>query len=85
MDAQQLTKDRRDTHGDWKEQSTLADELITSVMRSKNWWDMPAYKRIAILMILTKVSRACTGDAGADDHWDDMGGYARLGKQGHDQ
>jgi hypothetical protein len=85
MDAQQLTKVRKNTHGDWKEQSALADQLIHTTISSTNWYNMEPYQRIALVMILTKVSRICTGDASEPDHWDDLGGYARLGKQGHDE
>lgn len=85
MDAQQLTKARKSTHGDWKAQSELADRLIHTTTSSINWHDMEPYQRIALVMILTKISRICTGDPNEPDHWDDMGGYARLGKQGHDE
>lgn len=85
MDAQHLTQTRRATHGDWKEQSRMADDFLNLLENSRNWKTMAPYQRIALLMILTKVSRIATGNADEDDHWDDIGGYARLGKQGHDQ
>jgi hypothetical protein len=34
-------------------------------------------------MIAVKISRILTGDAGEPDHWDDIQGYAHLGKAGH--
>jgi len=85
MDAQQLTKVRKNTHGDWKEQSALADEFISAAFCSENWNDMQPYQRIAILMILTKISRICTGDFNEPDHWQDLAGYAVLGEKGHDE
>lgn len=81
--AQALTQERRKTHGDWLEQAQLCDDTLGVWERSRNWNLLPAYKRMALMNIAQKVSRILSGDFNADDHFDDIGGYAHLGNGGH--
>lgn len=82
-DAKVLTSVRREQHGDWKEQSLTANELKKAAHEGSGWHDMSASQQEAVDMILTKVSRIVTGNPYHQDHWDDIGGYALLGAQGH--
>jgi len=83
--AAALTGERKNQHGDWISQATCADDLIAVAQKQIGWPKMPPYKRQAILMSLVKISRALNGDAFHEDHWDDLAGYAYLGKTGHGQ
>lgn len=78
-----LINQRRETHGDWKEQATLSHDLKSMVHRSRQWNVMEKHQREALDMIMTKVSRICTGNPNEVDHWNDIAGYATLGKEGH--
>lgn len=77
-----LTNERKNQHGNWEDQSGTANSLKKAV-RTPGWNKMNHMQQEAIDMILTKVSRIVTGDPSHADHWDDIAGYAYLGKGGH--
>lgn len=78
-----LVQERKKQHGNWIDQSRLSHQLKETMRRSKNWSMLEHHQAEALDMIATKISRILTGDAGYADHWDDIGGYALLGKGGH--
>jgi len=80
-----LTTERKSTHGDWMQQSRLANELKGVMRGIGNWNDLLPHQQEALDMIATKMSRACCGNPSEPDHWDDIAGYAFLGKGGHKQ
>lgn len=80
--AKELTTEREKTHGDWKKQahcSRLLKELVADYDDGLSF-----YQREALEMICVKISRILCGDPNEPDHWDDIAGYAHLGKGGHD-
>ena len=80
-DPKTLTDERHRTHGDWREQSAISYNL-KSVMRSSGGWDqLTTEQSEALDMIAVKISRIVAGNPNHDDHWDDIAGYAFLGKQ----
>lgn len=76
-----LTQERGKTHGDWIRQANVSQELKAVV--GSNDGRLEYHQREAIDMIMVKVSRILSGDASFADHWDDIAGYAHLGKGGH--
>lgn len=80
--AEALVAERGKTHGDWEKQAKLAREL-KDTFRHLHTSDMSEMQYEALEMILVKISRIGTGNASEPDHWDDIAGYALLGKQGH--
>ena len=78
-----LTTERKSTHGDWQTQSTIFDNLLFNLTQSPNWNTMNAMHRASLINIAQKMSRICAGNPDEPDHWDDIGGYALLGKGGH--
>jgi hypothetical protein len=82
-DAKALTSVRKEQHGDWMAQSLTANNLKTAAHEAPGWSTMSASQQEAVDMILTKVSRIVTGNPYHQDHWDDIGGYALLGAEGH--
>ena len=74
---------RKDQHGDWLQQSKMGFKLKETMRSGKNYSTLEPHQREALDMIQTKVSRILTGDAAFADHWDDIAGYALLGKGGH--
>lgn len=76
-----LTGERKKTHGDWMRQSYVAQELKAVV--GSNDGHLEPHQREAVDMIVVKLSRILSGDASFEDHWDDIAGYAHLGKGGH--
>lgn len=81
--AQELTQERGKTHGDWSHQAKCAQALKCVIMENDRW-AMAAGRREALEMIAVKMSRILCGDAAEPDHWNDIQGYAELGKNdGH--
>lgn len=78
-----LTSTRAATHGDWNAQSALFDNLMWQLTNSTHWFQMNHMQRGALTNIAQKMSRICTGNPYEPDHWDDIAGYAYLGKGGH--
>lgn len=83
-ETEALIRERHNQHGDWKKQSQMASQLKAQARRGKNWSTLEHHQAEALDMILVKISRILTGDPAYADHWDDIKGYAELGKQGHD-
>lgn len=85
--AASLIAERRKTHGDWKAQSKLAQRLKAEIHEADDreaHTPLKLHQMEALEMIAVKISRIITGNADEPDHWDDISGYALLGKQGHD-
>ena len=79
----ELTREKKKEHGDWKEQADMVHLLKVTMRHGRNWFTLENYQREALEMNQLKVSRILTGNPGLDDHWDDIAGYAFLGKGGH--
>ena len=77
-----LTTERGKTHGDWFEQSLLQNLIKADMHGAPRWHLLTASQKEALDMIAVKVSRIVSGNPAEPDHWDDIMGYALLGKQG---
>lgn len=78
-----LTAERKNQHGEWFRQAEIANRLKEQLRNSPNWDGMVPMQKEALDMIATKMSRIVSGDPMHEDHWDDIAGYAFLGKGGH--
>lgn len=85
LPTEALTAERKSTHGDWAEQSRVFDNLMYQLINSVNWsgGKLNHMHRASLTNIAQKMSRICTGDPTVEDHWNDIQGYAYLGKGGH--
>lgn len=83
-----LTEERRRTHGEWAETALIAHELRGVIERAelrRRWrGDSPLgpHQIEALGQIGFKAARIIAGDPNHADHWDDIAGYAGLGKDG---
>jgi hypothetical protein len=75
-----LIEERGGTHGDFPHQARCSQALKSIMGTTPNWEHLHAHQREALEMISTKISRICYGDPNCADHWDDIAGYAQLGK-----
>lgn len=81
-----LTEKRRQTHGDWLETALIAHELRgvleRALLRRRMQGRAPlaAHQIEALCQIDFKKARILAGDPNHPDHWDDIAGYAWLGK-----
>lgn len=82
MNPQELTQERQSTHGDWVLQSQCSYGLKNCVRSYAGFTSLTPSQQEAIDMILHKVSRIVNGNPNFPDHWDDIQGYAHLGKTG---
>ena len=83
LTTEQLVAVRHNTHGDWHQQSGFAQEL-KALIRENGGADLPAFQAEALEMIAVKISRILAGNNMEPYHWDDIAGYARLGREGHE-
>ncbi len=78
-----LTNERKNQHGDWTTQAWLSSALKDRMHESQNWAGLSNGQQEALDMIAVKISRILSGDPNHADHWNDIAGYAYLGKGGH--
>lgn len=79
-DVERLLEERGKTHGPWSVQSKLFIDMLALARQAPGWATMPPFAQAAITVILLKISRILCGKATEPDHWDDIAGYATLGK-----
>lgn len=79
--VQKLLNERQKTHGDWGDYSIVSQDLKR--ISCLNCGQRTPDQNEAIDMICGKLARIIVGDADFADHWDDIKGYAQLGKNGH--
>lgn len=79
--AEALTNERNKTHGNFEDVALTSSSLLAVMMQSKQWYNMSDARREAIKMITHKLARIGAGDFSHAEHWDDIGGYALLGKR----
>jgi hypothetical protein len=82
-DPEALTNERKSTHGDWDTQALTANIFKDNMRDAPNWKGLSPGQAEALDMIATKISRILCGNPSEPDHWDDIAGYAYLGKGGH--
>lgn len=73
-----LLTERGNTHGDWRVQSYLTNQIKTLMRSSQSWEDLAPYESEALDMIANKLGRILAGNPHFEDHWADIAGYARL-------
>lgn len=82
MNTDDLIKERKGQHGSWASHAETAYRLKEALRKGEHWEGMVPSQREALDMIAVKMSRIVNGNASHDDHWDDIMGYAKLGKDG---
>ena len=84
MEIGALLRERAATHGPVDKTFGMAAALISALTFDRDWTKPIAPHEFAVINILHKVARIVCGQYD-DDHWDDICGYAELGKQLHKQ
>lgn len=74
-DIQQTLNERGKTHGDFKENSRISQEIKATIHGARQLSDPQAE---ALDMIAHKISRILAGNPNEPDHWRDIAGYATL-------
>lgn len=80
MSADRIIAERAKTHGPFDVQARVSQGIKRVVAEGLGGRSLPAAQREALDLIATKIGRVVAGDADFPDHWDDIEGYARLGR-----
>jgi len=74
-----ILSERQKTHGNFTDVAHISQMLRTLIIRGRSKHLSPRQLE-ALEMIALKIARILSGDPNTPDHWDDIIGYARLGK-----
>lgn len=75
--AELVSKDRRDTHGEARQNFRLHGQLLKACLQSAP--DLDGEEIAVVTAICGKLARYCVGDRTETDHLKDIAGYAALG------
>lgn len=77
----ELTAERKKTHGDFTDHAKIT-QTLKDVLRSfdAHWEKLNDCQKESIEMIVHKIGRIMAGDPNFADHWDDIGGYAKIAR-----
>jgi hypothetical protein len=76
LERDALLVERQKTHGDFENNAKYFNGLSKQLPDN-----LPGRQRLAMVMILAKISRIHSGNCMTKDHWDDIAGYAKLGSE----
>lgn len=77
-DIQQTLAGRSKTHGDFKSNAWVAQNIKRILRMGPNWDGMASDQKEALEVMASKIGRILSGDADTHDHWHDLAGYATL-------
>lgn len=77
-DIKDILKERRKTHGDFKETAAASQCLKSILHAGTRWPSMSLSQKESIEMIAHKLARVIEGNCDEPDHWQDIIGYAQL-------
>lgn len=82
MSTDEILNEREKTHGDYSKVSLVTIDLWNAVNKDREieYGPLTVEQKLAVSMILHKIARIICGDPNFSDHWDDIAGYAMLGK-----
>ncbi len=69
--------EREKTHGDFRDTASVSQRFRDTI---RSYGSLTATQEEALMMIALKIARILCGDAFFAEHWDDIIGYARLGR-----
>lgn len=73
-----LLTERSVTHGDFKDNATIASQIRKTLYTSVGFHALPDVEREAIHQIISKISRLVSSAQERQDTWTDIAGYAML-------
>ena len=75
-----LLQTRERTHGSYPSTAKLSQALKDTMKSGRNWISLSDAQAESLEMIAVKIARILSGDPEYPDHWDDVIGYAKLGR-----
>ena len=80
-DVKKILSEREKTHGSFADVAAMSQQIKVAMSMSKNWLVLNVAQREALEYIAMKIARILSGDRNFRDHWEDIGGYAKLGEE----
>lgn len=80
--ASELVQTREGSHGNFDDNAKVTQAIKRVFQQSPQWDILNDTQKEAVERIAMKLGRIVGGNPNVDDHWDDIGGYAELGKRG---
>jgi hypothetical protein len=77
-DIDKTLQERLHTHGDFRINALVSQQLKAVVKNTPNWSSMSPVQHEAIEVVLAKIARICVGDANFKDNYRDIIGYTQL-------
>lgn len=77
----EVLNEREKTHGHFGDVAKMDQDMKTVLYASKNWSRLEDEHKLALEMVVHKISRILCGNPNEKDHWIDVAGYAELGKR----
>lgn len=74
-DLSDTLEERQSTHGDWKDNARISQQLKRVFRSGPNWDRLTDSQREGLDMVATKFSRMLSGDPSFEDHTLDVLGY----------
>lgn len=81
LDLNRMLEERRKQHGSFLDHATITQSFKQTAHDSPGWDRLSDTQREGVEMILHKLGRILAGDPNHHDHWDDIGGYARITRE----
>lgn len=78
MNTDELLDERNQTHGSFIVNSRVSQGLKDVVRNEPGYSKLKPIHREALDHIFGKIGRILAGQAGYNDHWDDISGYGKL-------
>lgn len=78
MNVNETLEQRANTHGDFRDNSAISQEIKKIIFTSPNAGSFTPPQAEALDMIAHKIARICCGDLNELDHWLDISGYSTL-------
>lgn len=78
MNVNETLEQRAHTHGDFRDNSAISQEIKHIIFTSPNAAAFLPEQAEALDMIAHKIARICCGDFKEVDHWLDISGYSTL-------
>lgn len=85
--TEELLNNRGKVYGNFSDNSEIARALLAAINRGeqirgyRKMSPLESHQYNALVMICEKISRILCGDSCYPDNWDDIAGYAQLGKE----
>lgn len=80
--VQAIIEEREQQHGNFEANAIASQDIKEAMRRQDGWPELRVVQQEALELIAVKISRILSGST-IDDDWDDIGGYAELGRLGN--